>query len=455
MRACRSIIHRTAVMLALIATPVAARGQASAWTLREELRLGNGASIDGLPPIARLVTNRDGHAYALSNSGEVIVFDRAGRVLRRVQTITREQNEKELRELAIERMERLRQELPEGARIQGPITVRSGPPQVTVVDIRMGWVGDTLWLSRFGMRHVALFNASVSGIGTIPFTPEIDGRPANHPLALLADRSLLRTITSQESTTWPPDRVIRPPYGTYQMPVIPAPPLPRDEQPLHGFLLRSAPDGRVLQGLEIFIQPRKPVVIENPYGVTATIPIPFQDHPLIAVTPDGSEIIFVERYRAQRPDQATYSVARFDARTGKRTARPYAYKPVPLTPATGDSLVSRLIDSTRSPITPQFLDGFRSPAAARAAILEDLDIGEYQTPIADVIAGADRSVWLREHVTGSWIVLGRNGDMLGRVTLPSDVRLLHADADTVWGLSERGAGSSVSRALIRYRLVKR
>ena len=44
----------------------AAHAQAAAWTVREELRLGNGAFIDDLPAISRLVTGPDGRVYALS-----------------------------------------------------------------------------------------------------------------------------------------------------------------------------------------------------------------------------------------------------------------------------------------------------------------------------------------------------------------------------------------------------
>jgi len=147
-------------------------------------------------------------------------------------------------------------------------------------------------------------------------------------------------------------------------------------------------------------------------------------------------------------------VARYDGRTGKRTARPYPYTPQPLTQAASDSIANHLLDSIPNPFGRGFLEGFESRSAARAAMLRPLDITEFHSPVTEVVAGADRTVWLREQASGRWVVLGRDGEVLGRVALPRGARLLHADAGSVWLMLPDRPGVPGSRTLIRCRVVK-
>ena len=461
------------ILLTLGATPLASSAQAPAWSLREELRIGRGAFIDELPEITSFMTGPDGRAYALSRSVEILIFDRTGRLLRRVPTVGPDEATRDLPQRGREVIETGAGESSREGQGNGASRPGRTRFRTSYDPLAMGWVGDTLWISRFGVTHLGLFDRDGDSIGSLPFAMDIDGEVGNAPRALLPDRSLLWSITEARGEHWPPAEPIPPPSERYQMPVIPAPqatptvpglepmpvipgpPFPRDDPPARRFLLRATPGGKVLQGLEIFTPSRKSAVVTNPYGVTARIPIPFQDDPLIAVTPDGSEIVFVERYHAQRPERASYVVARFDGRTGKRTARAYPYAPSPVTAATGDSIVRGLLDSIASPISRRFLEGFSSRAAARAAVLRPLDVTKYLAPITDVVAGADRTVWLREQGTGAWLVIGRDGDVLGRVTLPAGARLLQGDRDSAWALLGDGPAKTASRTLVRYRLVKR
>ena len=441
-----------AAVLALAAAPIASRAQVPTLSVREELRIGKGAFTDELPEISSLVTGTDGRAYALSRSVEILIFDRRGRLLRRVPTISRDQPDGGLSDRARNLLDRVTGRIP--AESAGNRTLSTGALRFSIAydPLAMGWVGDTLWISRSGVTHVGLFDRNGDSTGALAFAIDIEGQRANTPRALLPDRSLLWSITQSQGEGWLGDRPIPRPPEMYRMPVIPGPPVAHDDAPPQGFLLRATPAGKVVQGLEIFTPPRRSAPVVNPRGVTAWIPSPFQDHPLIAVTPDGSEIVFVERYGARRPEQGRYVVVRFDGRTGRRTARAYPYVPIPVTPATRDSIVRRLTDGSESSLSPHFLAGFGSPAEARAAIERPLAGAEYHSPITDVIAGADRTVWLREHGTGAWLVLGHEGDVIGRVTLPRGARLLHANRDAAWALVTEGPAQTPIRTLVRYRV---
>ena len=460
------------IPLALATAPVALRAQVPVWSLREELRIGQGAFLDDLPEIISFVTGRDGHGYALSTAAELLIFHPRGRLLRRMPTIVPDAADREVDERARRLLEMAIAQIPPDA--QGNAERALGRRRIrrSYDPMALGWVGDTLWLSRFGVTRLGLFNRNGDSIGTLPYAMDLGGPLANAPRALLPDRSLLWSITESPAERWPPEGVFPPPPGRYRMPVFPGAPSTSGTpgtQPVPGspgpaatpepppaqrFLLRATLGGQVVQGMEMFTQSRRSTMVANPHGVTARIPIPFQDDPLFAVTPDGSEIVFVERYHAQRPGQASYMVARFDGRTGKRTARAYPYTPVPVTPATGDSIIRRLLGDPGSPVSRQFLEGFESPAAARGAILRALDVTKYHAPITDLVAGADRTVWLREHGTGAWLVLDRDGNAIGRVTLPPGTRLLHADRGSVWALLEDAPPGAPARTLVRHRVVK-
>jgi hypothetical protein len=430
--------------LALVEPRASVRAQVPEWTVREELRLGDGTgSVGRLPPISRLIPGRDGSVYALAPSGELLVIGPRGASVRRTRTLVEALTPSGVRERADSFARR-------------PAFPRQGASaDVLAGGLFAGRTGDTLWVTGRGMRKVVLLAPTGDPIGAIPYDSTVAGGPADPPLALLADGSLLRTIISRERPSWPPPRTMPPPPpGTYRMPVIPGPPVAEADAPDQGFLVRVAPDGNVIQGLEIFAVGRKEVTLRNRYGEAARVPVPFADDPLIAVTPDGSEVVFVERYRASRPGSASYSVARFDVTTGKRMARHYEYTPAPMTMSTVDSVLARMVDSADSPLPRSFIDGFSSSTAARNAIRTALDVPAYHAPITEIVAGADRTVWLREHATGNWIVLARNGSARGRVALPSGARLLFGDGETAWAVIEPAHGRAGSRVLVRYRFVK-
>ena len=420
------------------------------------MRIGAGAGIDRLPRVSRVVAGPDGSVHVLTVTDELIAFDRTGRLMGRHRVITEERRRAISSAEAMAAIERMRNDRIRAPGVPDRYQVSGGPYGATAPDSSrsLGWIGDSLWVATRGTETVALFRPDGRAVREIPYAPSLEGSPASVPLGLLADGSLLRTISWRDASPRARQRSMPPPPETFRMPVIPVPPHGDEDDAGRGFLLRASGDGTVLQGLEIFAEPRLPVLIRNPYGSTVQLDVPFQDHPLIAVTPDGAEVIFLERYRATRPGSASYSIARFDVTTRRRSARHHPYVPRPVTRATIDSLLSVIMDSRGSPVTDHFVYGFPSVTAARTVVEAALEIPAYHPPVAALVAGADHTLWLREHASSAWTVLGRDGAVVGTVALPSGVRLVHADAESAWGVIDPARGSDRSAVLVRYRIVK-
>ena len=414
------------------------------WTLREELRLGDAAgTADDLRSVSAAVVRSDGAVGVVQRSDEVVVFDRSGRVRRRVAP-AHELTQRAMLAQAESSLARARAGFPMEA--------------VTVTHrVRaMGLLGDTIWVSGAWPGEIALLGEEGQVARALPFTAFVEDYASSAPLALLSDRSLLRKL-GPDGEVVPrrlPAVVPPPPPDQYRMPVIPAPPIAEDEAPTRRFLVRASLDGRVIQGLEIFPEARATVTLRNPYGNAATVTYPFGDDPLIAATPDGSAIVFVERYAATRPGPAVYTIARFDVATGRRTGQRHEYVPEPVRPSTIDSLLDPLLDSLRAPGSVQFLEGFPSRAAARSALRAALDAPLYHTPFADVRAGADGTVWLRHRASDRWDAHTRDGRVAGRVTLPRGARLLYADGAGLWVAMAKTGAPRGDELLVRYHIVR-
>jgi hypothetical protein len=237
------------------------------------------------------------------------------------------------------------------------------------------------------------------------------------------------------------------------MPIIPGPSTPDNGLPSQGFLVRTAPDGRILQGLEVFVEPRPPIVVRGPYG-SARIPYPFQDRPFIGVTADGREVVFVERYAATRSGPARYSIARFDVETRKRSAHFHEYTPAPVTERTIDSLLTRLLDSAGSAEPRRFAQVLPSAEEAKASLRAALDLPAFHAPVTGMVVGADRTVWLKDRATGRWVAHTPDGRTPGRVALPADTGLVHADRDVIWAVRNIPGPGPGAQVLVRYRIVR-
>ena len=412
------------------------------WTVREEFRLRGGRGPgDVVANFTQLAVGRDGAIHLLAPGDGITVFDRDGALIRRIRIPTGV-IAAGLREHAESALSQRRDDISLIPDVE-PLRVWSA----------IGWLGDTLWAVDRVTRRVELLGPQGNSVAAIPFPAEVEGGRAAPVRALLADRSLLRGMSmlapAPRPATYPRSR----PPERYRMPIVPGPARPEERLPLQRFLVRAAPDGTILEGLEIVADPRPPLIVESPYGGTR-FAYPFQDHPLVGVRADGREVVVVERYAAARPAPAHYSIVRFDVATGRRSVHFHEYMPAPITTGTIDSLLSRLVDSAETGEPRRFAYAFQSTAQAKAAIRAALDVPLFHAPVDEMVVGADRTVWLREQASGRWLAHTPDGAIAGRVSLPSGSRLVYADSTTLWVATAASGGNPGSRAVVRYRIVK-
>ena len=406
----------------------ASRVPPSEWTLREELRLGvEPGPADDLAGLRGIAVSPTGTVYAFG-VGDLVVFGPDRRATRRPSVST--------------------------------IPLRGGPGG-------FGWWRDSLWAYDARGSFIALLNARGDVVRKLPYVGEPWDSPADSEhrsgeptalrrsrrallgdttfLALLADGSVLRTMPLPDASDTLPRATMR---------IIPGPARVDTSTRVTTLLVRAALTGEVLRGLEMLAGPWSDARVPSPYGHVARVAQPFQDHQLVATTPDGSEVIVVERFAPLRPGLATYAIARFHAVTGRRWSHRFQYDPTPVTETDVEVALSRMLDSARGAVPPQFVHGFPSRVAAASALRSVIRRPAYHSPFTDIVVGADRSVWLLEHATGRWVAHTADGRVAGSIALPARGRPVHADSGVLWTVApatEPGRG----QVLIRHRIIER
>lgn len=142
--------------------------------------------------------------------------------------------------------------------------------------------------------------------------------------------------------------------------------------------------------------------------------VPFCAAPLLAVRGDGRGVVVVQF------EGETLSPVR-----------------VHFISNSGDTVFTHVIKSRGVSIPRDTVEASLRPLRNDARYRSQVIAPRYYPPVRRVIAGGDGSVWLEEHqptTAHQWLVLGPNGRPRGRVTVPANVRIMSAVADTFWGV---------------------
>jgi hypothetical protein len=189
------------------------------------------------------------------------------------------------------------------------------------------------------------------------------------------------------------------------------------------------PDGRVVARLgDARIPPSDYFQATLSDGRVALGGHPIQEAPLEAFFPDGSGMLLVERWVAEDPDSAAYRLRVWNADGDLETDRAIAY-----VPRSGEGSIARVIEARRGEdwgtdkaSQNRMLDVYAEAWSERA----------YLPPVTAVVAGADGTMLLRREETGEPTVecelRDRQGGLLGRLSIPRDVRVLAVTRDEVW-----------------------
>lgn len=294
-----------------------------------------------------------------------------------------------------------------------------GPGEFSSI-LQMGWLADTLWVTDPAASRVSKFSRQGQVISTQriegPLLPSV-GRPLT-PAALLPGNRLITSALmgatgagakSQEVILeMSPTGTISGGYGA------------RD---FTGALTRVVVGTRSVQ----FVQP-------------------FRNLPLYAVAPRGSHVVVLDQRAPLSASADSFRITSLRSPGDTIFSLPFTFRPTRTPPALRDSIVQARRESlSRLGASPRVI----------SRILDDsLRVPDFLPVVQQLLTSDDGRTLLGHADTGTgvveWTILSRTGQLAGRFTTPSGVRLLAFTEDRYWGVVKDDLGvSNVVRYQVR------
>jgi len=162
---------------------------------------------------------------------------------------------------------------------------------------------------------------------------------------------------------------------------------------------------------------------------------PFSDAVEARLLNDGSGLLVLERGAAQEVGLAEFRLTRIGLGGDTVFSRVYPYEPVPLPRERVDSAIDaqaerlhRFVGERTGTTLPQW----------QGWVADAMYAPPYYSPVSEILSGRDGTIWLGLNPPGpegrEWLVLGPAGDPVGRVLMPTGLRVLLADERNVWGV---------------------
>jgi hypothetical protein len=264
-----------------------------------------------------------------------------------------------------------------------------------------GVLGDTLWVADGTLNRVTFFSPTGAVLKTIPllFEPRHQAFSASTASALLTDGSVVVAPDMLGEVAAQTPDLVRP-------------------------LVRLARDGQVRDTIAQ-LRVGRPALLVGGWVLAFQ---PFADTPLWKAQPNGVSLVFVDRtVRGGRTP--TYTVRRMAADGRTLFDRQYPYTPQPIPRAEVDSVIAAAVQEFSDP-TP--------PVSDLARVLrERMELPAHRPPVSRVVVGRDGTTFVgREGGSAQslqWDILDERGERIGELSLPSQLRVLAADRDHVWG----------------------
>jgi hypothetical protein len=375
----------------------------------EETRMGDVDDPEvGFSRISQVDIDRDANVYVGEGlDRQIRVYDERGQLLRRI-----------------------------GGRGSGPGEFEGMP--------RFGVVGDTLWAYDQTARRITLFGRDGTLLGTARAPGVTVSLWSNFgtimPWSMRPDGRFIGWLSRVGSSRNDPPITTQP---TDTMPI------PR--------LLFDAATGTVVD--TIGWDPSPPPRLARPPGedkgrfqsITIgsqryTVPDPPSTLPLWNPLDDGR--IVIEQRVATNAAEGTFVVTRYGYARDDGAARPpmsqtvytvtFHYAPAAYTETQLDSIAAH--SSRRDGV---FVNGepVRVPESeaevARNQLRAAMKFPPYRQPVSHAWIDQDERVWIHrddgETPTSRWIILGRDGDVLGQLVLPATLRLHWSRGNELWG----------------------
>lgn len=379
------------LLMCIVSVPVQSQSQPQSpevWTASLIRTVGGPGSAVEFGSIADLTVDGSASVYVLDRYEPFIyVFDSTGRFLRR------------------------------GG------TAGSGPGELRSVR-RLGWTGDSLWISDPSQGRIVIFDRALKPERTLSFRPSL-GRQfiAGLPEAVLPNAGVM--VVALESS---------PPTANHHL--APAPLALR--MPLSMVSRSGQVTSTVLTMIRSHDQMSVKITFDGAPGLAAPEQ-PFSLDPLWRVARDGSSAV-VLNYRMS-PQRAGIAVTRVSPE--------------------GDTLFAVQFDLPTRRLTNADVEAAVRKVQAQlpknhtiALDVEDFKRQLYRPPFAPmidaIVKGRDNTVWLRirpatDDRTAEHWVLDQTGRLIRKLSLPVEDQLMEADGNRVWTISAAAFGEPVLR----------
>ena len=276
-------------------------------------------------------------------------------------------------------------------------------PGEFVNPVALGLCGDSLWVFDAALNRLTFLTATGGVINTLQVSPPSIGneririswmRPLANGLFLGAFGYSSNEITSGRIQARP--------------------------------LLRLDSQGLVVDTLALLSVDPKRTMVFRKESETTFVSQPVRDDPLYDISPDGGEIVIVDRKVADGPKKALLVVTKITADGDTIYGARLGYRP-------------RRLDH-RS-LRQRFLSPYHVELArvTESELRDALWLPRYLPPVSQVRIGADGTVWLRReddfvspHLR--WEVLDPSGAPLFWVWMPRGVQVLWVSSRAVWGV---------------------
>lgn len=274
----------------------------------------------------------------------------------------------------------------------------------------LAWRGDTLTVLDM-LQGVSLMSVDGAYLDRIAFQIQEPGRPfAILPIFPLADGSMAS---------------FRPPFTTSVL---------RGEL-THQVWYKVSREGELLDTLarESLAGQYYSVDVGGGRSATATHPLP--SSAMLAIPPDGSWLVLVEREPAVAADGAAYRVVRLDLAGDTTELADLPYEPLPLGPEQVDSMTAAMGEGFARQFDLQ-------PAAVASEIRGQLEWPRFRPPVTQVLADTDGRTWVRREVgvepgdSVRWEILGPDLTRTGYTLVPGNLDVKVVVGDALYGVTQ-------------------
>ena len=281
----------------------------------------------------------------------------------------------------------------------------------------MGWLADTLWVLDASTNRFSYFDTGgtllrTQTVSVAPYTPSNRNPPRPH--GLLSDGTIFHATSM------------------------------RGPAVANGSITESAVERLDLQATVIDTVYTRSLVNSNwhvqepdePDGIAWNGDQPLSDAELVRHSPSSSDIVRVRRTPAGTAGLEAFRVSRVTFAGDTLFSREYPYAARPVERALVDSLVQAFMDfvAEGAEESPEVWTPVRAGELARASLY----VPPTQPPVTELHIGHDGSIWLRREMTvgaaSDWLVLSPEGEVVGTVALPANLKILAAEQGRLWGV---------------------